>query len=92
MTDNTTAILSSLIARQTAMEVILTNFMVGMSRRLDTDSRLINQVMIASEDMLLAAKRKASPQDADIAAETLAYFQDYSARLIVAMTPKGTEN
>lgn len=85
-------ILKTFLARQAAIETVLTHFLIKLSQRLDTDSRLINEVMIAAEDDVMANRRAAPPQDRQIADEALAYFQDYSARLIAAITPRDVRN
>lgn len=85
-------ILGTFLARQAAIETVLTHFLIKLSQRMDADSRLINDVMIAAEADIIANHRSAPEKDRQIADEALAYFQDYSGRLIAAMTPRNVRN
>lgn len=86
-----TAAIQLLVARNTVQETMITQLMLRLAGLFDQPQEFVRLVMTHTEDSLMNGVRQArsEPEEhQEIADLAMTYFQDFSGRLIAALTPK----
>lgn len=81
--------LRELLARMVVLETIQTQLLLRISKTAADPNAFLKATMLIVENTLHTARNQATPETAQAAKDAVDFFNDYSMRLISAVTPQG---
>lgn len=79
-------------ARNAVMEAVLTQILLRFANLYDPPQEALRIIMSKAEDSLREARKHADPEHKALATDAVTLFEEYSGRLIAAITPNTTAN
>jgi hypothetical protein len=83
---------AELRARNAVYEAVLSQILLRFASLYEPPQEALREIMIKAEDSLRNTRKNAQPGEAALAADAVEIFNEYSARLIAAITPNTTKN